>query len=87
MADMEFPNAGPIRLGPGDLLALTTDGVWEAPNAEGEAFGRDRMREAMRVARVRDAQGVVSGVHDALMGFLGDVKPKDDVTLVVVKPI
>lgn len=86
MADMDFPNADPIRLGPGDILALTTDGVWEAPNAAGEAFGRERMKEAMRGARGRDAQAVVTGVHDALMGFLGEVKPKDDVTLVVVKP-
>ncbi len=86
MADMDFPTAEPVKFGPGDSIVFTTDGVWEAPNAEGDAFGRDRMKDAIRGARTGDAHGISGAVHDALMGFLGEMKPKDDVTMVVVKP-
>jgi len=67
---------------PGDLLVLYSDGMPEAVNAAGDAFGYDAMR-----ALLADP-GSVGRVHDRLLAALdahtAGEPLKDDVTLVVV---
>ncbi len=50
-----FPDAGEtykdysIQLEPGDKIFLYTDGVTEAENDQGEAFGEDRLIEEIQM--------------------------------------
>lgn len=71
-----------VSLAGGDLLLLYSDGLPEAANASGEAFGYDAMRALLRQA------GDVRQVHDrflrALDAHVRGEALKDDVTLVVV---
>ena len=39
-----------VDLGPGDLLALYTDGITDANSSAGEFFGMERLRETVRAA-------------------------------------
>ncbi len=71
-----------VALAPGDLLLLYSDGLPEAVNAAGEAFGYDAMRSLLRQG------GDVRQVHDrcarALAAHVGAEPLRDDVTLVAV---
>ncbi|HEY1378179.1 MAG TPA: SpoIIE family protein phosphatase [Gemmataceae bacterium] len=74
---------GPLR--PGQVILIGTDGVWEMPDAAGEAFGKDRLREAIREAAAGSAEEIAGAIRDRLAKFRGDAKQVDDVTFVVVK--
>jgi sigma-B regulation protein RsbU (phosphoserine phosphatase) len=74
---------GPLR--PGQVITVGTDGVWEMPNAAGEQFGKQRLREAIRAAASGTAAEIVRAILDRLTAFRGDSRPVDDVTFVVIK--
>lgn len=83
--DLPYPT---LRLPyqPGDALVLYTDGLVEARNAAGEAFGFERLERL--IARYGDggsAYTLQQAVLTALRAFLGDLAAEDDVTLVVVR--
>lgn len=79
MPDMMF-GAGEAMLGRGDTFVAFTDGLVEARNAAGEAFGAERLRAALRAQRGAASQ-MVRGVLEALAAFTGAAEPHDDVTL------
>jgi sigma-B regulation protein RsbU (phosphoserine phosphatase) len=82
-ADYEEYALSPIK--PGQVLLIGTDGVWESPNVVGEAFGKDRVRSAIRESATRSAAEITATVRDRLDAFRGNAKQVDDVTFVVVK--
>jgi sigma-B regulation protein RsbU (phosphoserine phosphatase) len=67
------------------VLAIGTDGIWEAVNPAGEAFGKERFTAAIAASAHLSAQDICRGVARRLKEFRGPVAQKDDVTLVVVK--
>jgi len=79
LPDAEFA-AGEGRLGTGDCLVAFTDGLVEARSPAGEAFGAERLRNALR-ANNTSAANLVRGVVEALQAFTGAAEPHDDVTL------
>ena len=76
---------GTVTLDPGDLLALFTDGVTEAPAHDGEEFGAERLAELLRTERTRPLDAVIGTVLDALLEWSGPVDAHDDVTLVLAR--
>jgi sigma-B regulation protein RsbU (phosphoserine phosphatase) len=74
-------SAGKDTLERGESLVAFTDGLVEARNAAGEAFGGERLREALR-ANHRTAPDLVRGVTAALQAFTGPADPHDDVTII-----
>ncbi|HSV14410.1 MAG TPA: SpoIIE family protein phosphatase, partial [Tepidisphaeraceae bacterium] len=72
-------------LKPGQVIALGTDGIWEATNNRGEFFGKDRLRDAIRAAAVGSASDIVLAIRDAIDHFRGDQRQADDITFVVIK--
>jgi serine phosphatase RsbU (regulator of sigma subunit) len=78
------PDRGELVLAPGDLVVLSTDGLFEAIGAGKETFGWDRLRQT--VAR---ADGGAIAVHDRLrdeiVRHVGDEPVSDDRTIVVVE--
>ncbi|HML62772.1 MAG TPA: SpoIIE family protein phosphatase [Solidesulfovibrio sp.] len=73
------------RLPGGAILALGTDGIWEARGPDGGMYGKERLKSAIRAAASCDAAGIVRAVLDDLETFLAGEARHDDVTLVVVK--
>ncbi|EGB15532.1 protein serine/threonine phosphatase with PAS/PAC(s) sensor(s) [Pseudodesulfovibrio mercurii] len=70
---------------PGQLIAIGTDGIWEARNARGEMFGKARFKAVLR-RRARDrAQAILDAVFEAVRDFTGKAGLADDVTLVIIK--
>lgn len=70
---------------PGQILVLTTDGVLEAHNQQGEMFGRDRVKEIIRRYTDLGAEGIRLAIIDAITAFRGEAQQEDDITLVVLK--
>ena len=79
-------NEGPGLL-PGQVLVMATDGAWEARNPAGEMFGKERLRQVIRLHADKPMQVLIEAVQDAVTTFLGDGSPEDDVTVVAVKAL
>ncbi len=76
---------GRARLEPGDLLALYTDGVCEAPNEHEEEYGDRRLGDLLRHRHERDLDAVMGAVLEDLGHWTGDAPPHDDMTLVLAR--
>jgi serine phosphatase RsbU (regulator of sigma subunit) len=72
-------------LGDGQIILLGTDGLWEARNASGEMFGKDRLFGLLRRHARSSAEEITRSVLEHLMDFQGTAEFEDDATLVVVK--
>jgi sigma-B regulation protein RsbU (phosphoserine phosphatase) len=85
MDDTKYTEQTSAAFRPGQVLFIGTDGVWEMPDAKGEQFGKDRLREVIRASAARSADEIAGAVRERLTAFRGDAKSVDDVTFVVVK--
>jgi serine phosphatase RsbU (regulator of sigma subunit)/anti-sigma regulatory factor (Ser/Thr protein kinase) len=82
MPDMEYEQRQ-YHLALGEVMVLTSDGITEAHNGEGEMYGFDRL--IAQVGASGPARTAVSDLIDDLEGFVGpDAVQEDDITLVVV---
>ena len=77
-------DTGALTLEPGDLLALFTDGVTEAPGPGGEEFGEDRLADLLRARKGGSLEAALQAVLDALLDW-GGPAAHDDVTLVLAR--
>jgi len=85
MPGTDFP-AGPlVKLAPGDILLLLTDGIFEAMDVSREKFGRDRLREVIRREQHSPSRTIIEAMHEAVTAFRGEAAQRDDLTMVVVK--
>jgi serine phosphatase RsbU (regulator of sigma subunit) len=73
-----------VKLAPGDMLVLYTDGVTEAADAQGEEFGEQRMVEVLRSCNGKSAQDLAKAVSNAVEQF-SPGEQFDDITLVVAR--
>jgi hypothetical protein len=69
------------KLAPGDVLAIYSDGVTEANNANEEEFGDERFAEVLKANRHKSAAEIVAAVNQALTDFAAGSPPADDITL------
>ena len=76
---------GELRLEPGDLIAVCTDGVTEARNLAGEEFGEDRWAAAVAQASGYSPERIVSSVMSTVDEFAAGAEQHDDLTMIVLK--
>ena len=69
----------------GQIIALGTDGIWEARNVDGKMFGKERFRNIIRGNAKENAADILSAVYSELDAFSKGNTPEDDITLVVAK--
>jgi len=74
-----------VRLAPGDMVVLYTDGVTETRNEVGAQFGRTRLEQAVIIHRSADAETAIEEVFTDLQQFAGATPRDDDVTIVIMK--
>ncbi|MGC9454438.1 MAG: PP2C family protein-serine/threonine phosphatase [Phycisphaerae bacterium] len=73
------------KLEPGDIVLVTTDGFFEATNAEGEEFGIQRLLDVVRRHRDRPARRIITEMRLEVMQFTEGLAQADDLTAVVVR--
>lgn len=81
--EIEAPAA--IRLEPGDVVAVLSDGIFEARNAWHEQFGAARAAEVLRANRRESAPKILAALRAAVDEFTGGTPAADDRTALVVK--
>jgi sigma-B regulation protein RsbU (phosphoserine phosphatase) len=70
---------------PGSIVVVGTDGIRETQNANGEMFGINRFRTAIRKHAAESAEQIKNHIIADLKEFQGEAPQEDDITLVVVK--
>jgi sigma-B regulation protein RsbU (phosphoserine phosphatase) len=69
----------------GQIIAIGTDGIWEAFNKEGQMFGKNRLRDIIRKYAEASADEILNEVYAGLNSFMSGTKSEDDITLVIIK--
>lgn len=73
-----------VELAPGDLLLIYSDGVTEAQDAQGRAFGSERLAALFEQPSACGPEEAIARVRQALRDFVGMGEPFDDVTCMVL---
>jgi len=76
-----------IPLNPGDTVVLTSDGVEEARDPEGEFYGGERLSDViLSSSRERKgAEGIRDDIMEDVRKFMRDSSQSDDITIIVLK--
>ena len=72
-------------LSKGQIIFLSTDGVWEVRNKKGEMLGKESILNLIRQNASSDATQMLNTVFNGLDKFIGGVKIDDDITSVIIK--
>jgi serine phosphatase RsbU (regulator of sigma subunit) len=89
-AEERFGPAQVISLGPGDVLALVTDGFTEwARTDEGRrhAFGIDRLRDSFKRNAHLGAGAMIDAITSDVAAFTHPAPQQDDLTMVIIRRI
>ena len=73
------------KLAPGDMMVVTTDGFFEASDADGELFGTERICQIIRRCRDLPADEIIQNLRQKTFEFTGPVPQADDLTAIIVK--
>lgn len=73
-----------VKLRPGDLLILYTDGITEAQNPQGAFFGEERLLDVALANIGCSARQLLEAMLAEVHHFVGDA-PQDDIALVVIR--
>jgi serine phosphatase RsbU (regulator of sigma subunit) len=74
-----------IKMQPGDVLLLYTDGVSEAQNPKGDFFGEQRIVDILRSMNSASAHQIQEDILSELARFVGSSARHDDIGLIVVR--
>jgi sigma-B regulation protein RsbU (phosphoserine phosphatase) len=69
----------------GQIIAIGTDGIWEAFNKKGKMFGKQRLRNIISQNARSGADDILNAVYREINDFTQGQKSEDDITLVVIK--
>ncbi|HOK92122.1 MAG TPA: PP2C family protein-serine/threonine phosphatase [Spirochaetota bacterium] len=86
MEDVEYKQAR-VKLNPGDMVLLYTDGITEMRNPEKEEFGLQRVRKLLLENNHLNANDFVLLLVDSVEKFRDSAPPHDDMTLVCFKRV
>ena len=83
--DAVFEERERAGLNSGGIVFIGTDGIWETVGPDGRLFGKEALRDLIRVNCEKSARGIAKAVIQALDAFRQGLKPADDITMVVIK--
>jgi len=83
--DFNFQENNMGGLANGQIIAVGTDGIWEAVNSQGEMFGKERFRNIIKKNAPAGSSDIVNAVFNELNQFTRGRKSEDDITLVIIK--
>ena len=83
--DFKYKSYLKTNLNEGQIIFLSTDGIWEAINPKGDMFGKERICDIIRKSSSLSANEIINTILDSLNSFQQGAPIEDDITLVVIK--
>jgi len=80
-------NTATVRMAPGDVAVLYSDGVSEAMNRQREEFGEERLAQVVEGAVGEPADAIRQRILDAIVTFQAGATAHDDITVMVLKAL
>jgi sigma-B regulation protein RsbU (phosphoserine phosphatase) len=74
-----------LRIWPGELLVLYSDGAPEAFNPQAEQWGEERLACCLMQNRHLDPARMISRAFEEIDSFAGDAPQHDDITMMILK--
>jgi sigma-B regulation protein RsbU (phosphoserine phosphatase) len=78
-------NVENIVMRPGDIMALFTDGISDAQDQEGNAYGEERLIAMIRKHKTESAKNLTLLIIEDVQKFAANGNYNDDRTLIIVK--
>lgn len=85
--EMDFPEGQMVYLRQGDVLLLTTDGVFEAMDEQEEQMGRERVQQVLADCHEHSAEEITLDLQAHTYAFMGKTEQGDDITIVTIKAV
>ncbi|MGB5747652.1 MAG: SpoIIE family protein phosphatase [Desulfobacterales bacterium] len=83
--DWKYSEYKKTALNKGQIIFLSTDGIWETFNHEGEMFGKAPIYEIIRKNSSFGANKIIDIMLESLENFQQGTQIEDDITMVVIK--
>ena len=83
--DLDIDIAVPKTMESGDIVAVISDGIFEATDAFGTQFGTDRVTEVILKHHERSPTEIIASLRAAVQTFTGGAPAADDRTGIVIK--
>jgi hypothetical protein len=74
-----------VELADGDTLVVFSDGLTEATNDQEDFFGEERLRAQLEQLARTSAKNIGTRLVAAVDEFVGDARPHDDLSLIVLR--
>jgi sigma-B regulation protein RsbU (phosphoserine phosphatase) len=74
-----------VSLTKGNIIFLSTDGVWEVRNEKGEMLGKQPILNTIRKNASSNSTQIIDAIYNRLNEFTGKTRIEDDITLVIIK--
>jgi len=74
-----------VRMDPGDILVMYSDGVPDAVNESNDNYGQERLMELLETHRAGSAKDICDAIFGDVFKFRGDAQAFDDITALVAK--
>jgi phosphoserine phosphatase RsbU/P len=87
LAGCEMPLAEPIRMEPGDLFVLLTDGFIEWACDSGEQYGDERLAQVITAHPTSSSGDLIQTIYRSVLEFGGHTPQMDDLTAVLIRRI
>lgn len=85
VVEFEEVSVASVVLAPGDLLAIYSDGISEAQDAQGNMFGKQRLIDALAVKSEMTAKGLANRVLERVARFGKTAELHDDLTILILR--
>ncbi len=73
-----------LKLKPGEVLVLYTDGISEAQNEDGDFYGTERLIKVLETCFTPSAEEYRNAILEDVQAFTGSAPRLDDITLIVI---
>jgi len=83
--EQEYSVGGPVQFSTGDMMLLTTDGIWEAMDPDKTAFGKERVFELLTDMHDQPCQAILDELFERVEKHCAGEEVKDDQTTVLLK--
>jgi serine phosphatase RsbU (regulator of sigma subunit) len=86
-AETSYSPSEIMRIDPGDMLALMTDGVEESLSPQQELLGHERIHALLRDNQSKTAAELVKLLHQKAWDHIADLDQQDDYTTIILKAV